>query len=595
MGQDRQEQPLRGGVHERTGFSATARATRTPPRHSLITTVLRLRWPTALALSVAAGSLAALLLPTAVARAVDRALSGGGTAGTGPLAAVVGLLTAAEAAAQYAGPRATAETTARLRAALVRHTMAGGPHPVRRPATGDLIARLTAGAAEAGLAGQAMVYAVAQLAMAAGAVVALGLLAPLLAAAFVVTAPAGWLLLRRQLRRTVRRGTGYQSAQADVAARLLDALAGSRTIAAAGTVEQEIERVLRPVPELSRHGRALWDSQRRVAWSTGLLAPVTQIAVLAVAGHQMSAGALSTGELIAALGYTALGLGGFGAAQSLLDLARARAGQARVSEILGSPRAPEGQRGLPPGPGRVEIREVTVRRSGRAVLDRLNLVLPAGNCIALVGSSGSGRSVLAAVAGGLLIPEEGLVLLDGVPVDEIRPVELRTAVSCAFADPALTGATVLDAIRAAAQPVPAVEARQAARAAQADLFVRRLPAGYDTPLADVPLSGGQRQRLGLARALARECRLLILDDATSSLDTATEARVLHAMDLSHGDRTRLIVTHRTSTAARADAVAWLDEGRIRALAPHRELWRMPAYRRIFTGTGDPAESEGTEG
>ncbi|WP_460070818.1 ABC transporter ATP-binding protein [Streptomyces sp. YKOK-I1] len=561
-------------------------------RHGLTTTVLRLWWPTALALSVAAGSLAALLLPAAVSRAVDRALSGGGGAGVVPLAAVVGLLTVAEAVAQYAGPRATAETTARLRAALVRHIMAGGPHPARQTATGDLVARLTAGTAEAGLAGQAIVYAVAQLAMATGAVVALGLLAPELAAAFLVTAPAGWLLLRRQLRRTVRRGTGYQSAQAAVAARLLDALAGSRTIAAAGTVEQEIERVLRPVGELSRHGRALWDSQRRVAWSTGLLAPATQITVLAVAGHELSTGALSTGELIAALGYTALGLGGFGTAQSLLDLARARAGQARVSEVLDTPRGPVGLRALPPGPGRVEIREVTVRRSGRAVLDRLELVLPAGSCTALVGSSGSGRSTLAAVAGGLLVPDGGLVLLDGVPLDEIRPADLRSAVSYAFGDPALTGVTVLDALTAAAEPVRAADARRAARAAQADPFVRRLPAGYDTPLADAPLSGGQRQRVGLARALARDCRLLVLDDATSSLDTATEAAVLHAVEASHGDRTRLIVTHRTSTAARADAVAWLDQGRVRAVAPHHELWRTPAYRRIFTGTG---ESDGPGG
>ncbi|EGX59261.1 ABC transporter [Streptomyces zinciresistens K42] len=570
------------------GHGGPTAAGRTPatPRHGPATTVLRLWWPTALALSLAAGSLASLLLPAAVSRAVDRALAGGGAAGAVPLAAVLALLTAAEAAAQYTGPRATAEKTARLRTDLVRHTLAAGPHPVRRTATGDLVARLTAGAAEAGLAGQAVVYAVAQLAMAAAAVAALGLLAPELAAAFLVTAPTGWLLLRRHVRRTVRRGTGYQSAQADVAARLLDALAGSRTVAAAGTVEQEIDRVLRPVPELSLHGRALWDSQRRVAWSTGLLAPATQIAVLAVAGQRLAAGALSTGELVAALGYTMLGLGGFGAAQSLLDLARARAGQARVSEILAAPLAPVGLRELPPGPGRVEIRGVTVRRSGRTVLDRLDLVLPAGSLTALVGSSGSGGSVLAAIAGGLLLPEQGLVLLDGVPLDEIHPAGLRTAVSYAFADPALTGATVLDALTAAARPVPAAAARRAARAAQADPFVRRLPAGYDTPLADAPLSGGQRQRLGLARALARDCRLLVLDDATSSLDTATEASVQRAMDLSHGTRTRLVVTHRTSTAARADAVAWLDRGRVRAVAPHRELWRIPAYRRLFTGTGE---------
>ncbi|MER6563588.1 ATP-binding cassette domain-containing protein, partial [Streptomyces sp. NPDC001027] len=123
-----------------------------------------------------------------------------------------------------------------------------------------------------------------------------------------------------------------------------------------------------------------------------------------------------------------------------------------------------------------------------------------------------------------------------------------------------------------------------------DGFVRRLPAGYHTPLADAPLSGGQRQRLGLARALARDSRLLVLDDATSSLDSATEAAVLRALDDSYGDRTRLVVTRRTATAARADLVAWLHEGRIAALAPHRELWRLPAYRTLFDGLEDADEN-----
>ncbi|MEU3278506.1 ABC transporter ATP-binding protein [Streptomyces antibioticus] len=535
---------------------------------------------------MAASSAAALLLPAVLSTAVDRALSGTTGQGLLPLATVLGALTAAETLAQYAGPRATAEATARLRAALVRHIMAVGPHPARRTATGDLAARLTASAGEAGLSTQAAVYAVAQLAMAAGSVLALALLAPELAAAFLVTAPAGWLLLRRHLRRTVSRGEGYQRAQAAVAARLLDALAGHRTIAAAGTVDREIERVLRPVPELGRHGRALWDSQRRVAWSTGLLAPATQITVLAVAGYELSTGTLGAGGLVAALGYATLGLGGFGAAQSLLDLARARAGHQRVREVLAVPPQPPGLRSLPPGPGRVELRGITVHTPGGTVLDGLDLVLPARRCVALVGRSGSGTSLLAAVAGGLMAPDRGTVLLDGTPLDEISPAALRAAVSYAFCDPELTGPTVLDALRAAAEPLPETRVHAAARAARADGFIRRLPAGYDTPLAEAPLSGGQRQRLGLARALARDSRLLVLDDATSSLDSATEAAVLRALDDSHGDRTRLVVTRRTATAARADLVAWLHEGHVEAVAPHHELWEVPAYRALFRGTDD---------
>ncbi|MEU5594991.1 ABC transporter ATP-binding protein [Streptomyces sp. NPDC020298] len=547
-------------------------------------------WPTVLAISVTLSSVSALVLPTVLARAVDRVLSGGATAGFLPVAGAVGLLTAAEATAQYAGPRATAGATARLRAAMVRHTLAVGPCPPGRLATGDLVARLTGSTAEAALTVQAAVYAVAQLTMALGAVVALGLLAPELAAVFLAMALLGYLLVRRQVRNTAQRGAGYLRAQGDVAARLLDALAGSRTIAAAGTVEQEIERVLRPLPELGRYGRALWDSQRRVAWSTGLLAPATQIIVLGVAGHELSTGEITPGDLIAALGYATLGLGGFGTVQSLLDFARARAGQARVLAALRTSPDPPGLRALPPGPGRLEIRAVTVRRAGSAVLDRLELVVPARCCVALVGRSGAGTSLLAAVAGGLLAPDEGIVLLDGVPLDEIRPADVRAAVSYAFSDPVLTGATVLDAIRVAARPVPEARAHQAARTAQADAFVRRLPSGYHTAVSEAPLSGGERQRVGLARALSRDCRLLVLDDATSSLDTTTEASVLSAMDVTHGARTRLVVTRRTSTAARADLVAWLHEGRIQAVAPHQELWQQPAYRRIFRDTEDDRDA-----
>lgn len=582
MGQDHRQQPRRSGDPDPTTDPRSCDTARAPTRQGSRPWL----WPGLLALGVAASSAAALLLPAVLATAVDRALSGATGRGLVPLATVLGALTAAETLAQYAGPRATAEATARLRAALVRHLLAAGPYPARRTAPGDLAARLTASAGEAGLSTQAAVYAVAQLAMAAGSVLALALLAPELAAAFLVTAPAGWLLLRRHLRRTVSRGEGYQRAQAAVAARLLDALAGHRTIAAAGTVDREIERVLRPLPELGRHGRALWDSQRRVAWSTGLLAPATQITVIAVAGHELSTGTLGAGGLVAALGYATLGLGGFGAAQSLLDLARARAGHQRVREVLAVPPQPPGLRALPPGPGRVELRGITVHTPGGTVLDGLDLVLPARRCVALVGRSGSGTSLLAAVAGGLMAPDRGTVLLDGTPLDEIRPAALRAAVSYAFCDPELTGLTVLDALRAAADPLPEKRVRAAARAAQADGFIRRLPDGYRTPLAEAPLSGGQRQRLGLARALARDSRLLVLDDATSSLDSATEAAVLRALDDSYGDRTRLVVTRRTATAARADLVAWLHEGHVEAVAPHHELWEVPAYRALFRGTDD---------
>jgi ATP-binding cassette subfamily B protein len=150
-------------------------------------------------------------------------------------------------------------------------------------------------------------------------------------------------------------------------------------------------------------------------------------------------------------------------------------------------------------------------------------------------------------------------------------------VGCAFERPTLVGATVADAIG------PGLRREQveaAAWAARADAFVRRLPAGYDTALVDAPMSGGEAQRIGLARAWPAG-RLLVLDDATSSLDTATEALISDALLGGARDRTRLIVTHRAATAARADLVVWLDSGRVRRVGEHARLWEDATYREVF--------------
>ncbi|MYS54633.1 ABC transporter ATP-binding protein, partial [Streptomyces sp. SID6013] len=140
------------------------------------------------------------------------------------------------------------------------------------------------------------------------------------------------------------------------------------------------------------------------------------------------------------------------------------------------------------------------------------------------------------------------------------------------------------------------QVRRAARAAGADGFVRRLPHGYGTPLAQAPLSGGEHQRLGLARAFAHAGRLLVMDDATSSLDTATEYEVNLALRHSVRPGTRLVVAHRPSVADRADLVLWLERGRLRAVGTHRDLWRTADYRAVFgavTG-GTGAETPGAE-
>jgi ATP-binding cassette subfamily B protein len=228
---------------------------------------------------------------------------------------------------------------------------------------------------------------------------------------------------------------------------------------------------------------------------------------------------------------------------------------------------PYGERPLPAGPGRLEFRDVSVD----SLLTDVSFVVPGGAVAAVVGRSGAGKSVLAGVAARLRDPSSGVVSLDGVPLTALAHDELRSAVGCAFERPCLVGATVGAAIGPGGE--------EAARATYAHEFVTRLPDGYDTALVDAPMSGGELQRLGLARSWPAT-RLLVLDDATSSVDMVTEMRISAALS-DAGGRTRLVVTHRLSTAARADLVVWLENGRVRAVGAHEELWRDDDYRGVF--------------
>jgi ATP-binding cassette subfamily B protein len=242
---------------------------------------------------------------------------------------------------------------------------------------------------------------------------------------------------------------------------------------------------------------------------------------------------------------------------------------------------------------------------GRPVLDKIDLRVPAGATVAVVGPSGSGKSTLAAVAGRLRDPDAGDVLLDGVPLRRLSRPALRHAVGYGFERPVLIGDTIAEVIAlgrsadvsttsGAGEVRPELVA--AARAAAIDEFIERLPDGYRSRLDTTPMSGGEAQRLGLARALHAR-RLLILDDATSSVDTATEHRIAEAIAAHADRRTRMIVTHRVATAADADLVAWLDGGRLRGMGRHRDLWRDPDYRAVFQPptvpgyepAGEPAE------
>ncbi|MER6183723.1 ABC transporter ATP-binding protein [Streptomyces sp. NPDC001652] len=541
------------------------------------------RW-LALCLASTAATGAALLLPAALGRTLDLLLAHDpATRWVLYCAALVLLIALLDACETVLGGTVDARTTAWLRRRLTAHVLALGPRATARFGPGDLVARLVGNAAQAGTAPTSRAALLSALAGPLGGLVALALIDPWLAAVWLAGAPVLALLLRAFARDTRQCVTRYQEAQGRIAAALSEAVGGHRTIAAAWTADRETARILRPLPELSSAGHRMWRVQGRAAGQSVAVAPLLQLGVVAVAGVLLARHRLTVGEVLAASRYAVLATGVGVLVGQLAGLARARAAAGRLTEVLVEPAPVHGERRLPRGPGRLELRGVTARRGGRAVLDGVDLVVPGGTTLAVVGRSGAGKSLLAALAGRLADPDAGEVLLDGVPLRELTRAELRRAIGHAFERPALLGGTLAQEIGLGLTSPSPARIREAARAAHADDFVSRLPAGYATRCADAPRSGGESQRLGLARAFAHGGRLLVLDDALSSLDTVTEARITESLVGAGADGTRLLIAHRASTAARADAVAWLDEGRIRAVGPHQELWRMPGYRAVFAG------------
>jgi ATP-binding cassette subfamily B protein len=315
---------------------------------------------------------------------------------------------------------------------------------------------------------------------------------------------------------------------------------------------------------------------------------LAQSAVLIAAGHMVVRGGLS--------------LGGFFAFNLLLNMLvaplrmlgmwigqaqRATASGERFFEVIDEPEDvadPPAAQPLPRGPGHVVFEGVDFGyEAGRPVLQGIDLELAAGSTIALIGRSGSGKTTLAALVPRFYDVSAGRVLVDGVDVREVTRRSLRREIGVISQDPFLFSASVRDNIAFGVPNVPQELVEAAARAAQAHGFVEKLPEGYDTVIGErgLTLSGGQRQRIAIARALVIDPRILILDDATASVDATTEAEIRAGLTEAMRNRTTIVIAHRLSTIALADEVVVLDHGRIVARGTQSELLQTsPVFREI---------------
>jgi ATP-binding cassette subfamily B protein len=240
---------------------------------------------------------------------------------------------------------------------------------------------------------------------------------------------------------------------------------------------------------------------------------------------------------------------------------------------------------LPPGDGKIAFENVSFGYAeDRPVLEGVDLELEAGTTVALIGQTGSGKTTLAALVPRFYDVSAGRVTIDGADVRTLDLTSLRKAIGVVSQDPFLFSATARENIAFGRPDATDTEVELAARRAQAHDFIERLPDGYDTVIGErgITLSGGQRQRIAIARALLLDPRILILDDATASVDATTEAQIRLGLQAATKDRTTIIIAHRLSTIALADELVVLDRGRIAARGTHDDLiTTSEVYREIY--------------
>jgi ABC-type multidrug transport system fused ATPase/permease subunit len=310
--------------------------------------------------------------------------------------------------------------------------------------------------------------------------------------------------------------------------------------------------------------------------------------VLLVGGLQVIHGQTSIGHLTAFYAYVVLLSGPVRWLGMSLSMAqRAVASGNRMFEILDrqpSMESPPGAPALPEGRGQVSLQRVTLRYDGaEPALTGIDLEVDPGRTVALVGPTAAGKTSLVGLLARLYDPSEGRVVIDGADIKDVDLASLRSEIAFVSDDSFLFSDTVTGNIAYARPDATQEQIEAAAKRAQAHDFITRLPDGYDTVIGErgLTLSGGQRQRIAIARALVAEPRILILDDATSSVDARTEAQIKAGLREAMEGRTTFIVAHRLSTISLADEIVVLDRGRIVDRGTHEELLeRCPLYEEI---------------
>jgi ABC-type multidrug transport system fused ATPase/permease subunit len=420
------------------------------------------------------------------------------------------------------------------------------------------------------------------------AAVAMLLLEPGLALLALAPVPVVVVVATRYGRRSRPALQEVQQRIAELTADVEENVSGVRVVKAFAAEERQLGRFEHSVGRV--FSQSMLATRLRAFYNPfiGFLPNLGLAVILLVGGRQVVRGSLTLGDFTAFYAYLLMLIGPMRQLGIVLGMAqRATASGARIFEILDrEPRlaSPAGARPLPPGQGRVELRDVSFAYDGGPpTLRDIDLVVEAGTTVALVGATGSGKTTLVQLLGRLYDVSRGAVLIDGADVRELDLASLRRSIAVVDDDPFLFSASVHENIAYARPDASREEVETAAERAQAAAFIAALPDGYETRVGErgLTLSGGQRQRLAIARALLADPRILVLDDATSSVDATTEQAIKDALREVMAGRTTFVIAHRLSTIALADEIVVLEDGRVVARGVHSELLESsPLYAEI---------------
>jgi ABC-type multidrug transport system fused ATPase/permease subunit len=428
--------------------------------------------------------------------------------------------------------------------------------------------------------------------LAAGAMIAVQ---PGLAAISLIPVPIVVFVAARYGRRSRPALQELQQRIGELTADVEENIGGVRVVKSFAREDRQLERFRGRVGRVFDQAMVTTRLQAFYNPFIGFLPQAGLAAILFYGGRQVIDGRLTIGEFSAFYAYLLMLLSPMRTLGISLGLAqRATAAGARVYQILdreprvtSAPDAPA----LPPGSGHVELRDVSLRYEGsqREALRDVSLDIPAGTTVALVGATGSGKTTLVQLIPRLYDVTEGALLVDGADVRDVDAASLRSQIAVVNDDPFLFSATVAENIAYARADASREEIELAARRAQAHDFIQRLPDGYETRVGErgLTLSGGQRQRVAIARAFLADPRILILDDATSSVDASTEQQIKQALRDVMTGRTTFVIAHRLSTISLADTIVVLEDGEVIAAGGHDELLEQSELYREIVEKGLP--------